>query len=61
MGRPRKNVQTSTPAAQPGMHAYQIASDGSVALHTYSTFSKAPVTEIVGKSTLGSSETGRAR
>ncbi len=41
-------MERLTPAAQPGLHSYQIASDGSVAIHTYSTFSKAPVTEIVG-------------
>jgi dipeptidyl-peptidase 4 len=36
-----------TPASVPGMHSYNISPRGDVAIHTYSTFSKVPVTDVV--------------
>lgn len=36
-----------SPANQPGMHDYLIAPRGDLAIHTYSTFTKAPVIDIV--------------
>src|ERR1043165_5750165 len=36
-----------SPAAQPGTHSYNIAPRGLLAVHTYSTFTKVPVTDIV--------------
>jgi dipeptidyl-peptidase 4 len=36
-----------TPATQPGRHDYLFAPHGNVVIHTYSTFSKVPVTDIV--------------
>ena len=42
-----ENAVRLTPADQPGTHAYQISPDGRWAFHTYSTFSKPPVIELV--------------
>lgn len=36
-----------TPADQPGTHAYAVAADGQWAVHTYSTFTRPPVTTLV--------------
>ncbi len=36
-----------SPANQPGTHNYNIAPRGELAIHTYSTFNKPPITEIV--------------
>lgn len=36
-----------TPASQPGTHSYNISPRGDVAIHTYSTFTKVPVTDVV--------------
>ncbi|MCI0487630.1 MAG: S9 family peptidase [Blastocatellia bacterium] len=36
-----------SPANQPGTHTYTIAPGGDLAIHTYSTFSKPPVTEVI--------------
>lgn len=36
-----------TPADQPGTHRYGIAPDGRWAVHTYSTFGRPPVTDLV--------------
>ena len=36
-----------TPADQPGTHSYQVSPDGRWAFHTYSTFTRPPVTELV--------------
>lgn len=36
-----------SPADQPGTHAYQISPDGRWAFHTYSTFTRPPVVELV--------------
>ena len=37
-----------TPPSEPGSHGYNISPRGDVAIHTFSTFSKVPVTDIVG-------------
>jgi dipeptidyl-peptidase 4 len=36
-----------TPSDQPGTHAYQVAPDGRWAIHTYSTFDRPPVIDLV--------------
>jgi dipeptidyl-peptidase 4 len=36
-----------SPASEPGTHRYNLPPRGDLAIHTYSTFTKAPVTEIV--------------
>ena len=36
-----------SPANQPGSHDYAIAPDGAFAVHTYSTFGKPPVVELI--------------
>jgi len=36
-----------SPADQPGTHGYSISPDGSYAIHTYSTFTTPPVTDLV--------------
>ena len=36
-----------SPADQPGTHAYQVSPDGRWAFHTYSTFSKPPIIQLV--------------
>lgn len=36
-----------SPAQQPGTHAYTISPRGDLAIHTYSAFTKVPVTEVV--------------
>jgi dipeptidyl-peptidase-4 len=36
-----------SPASEPGTHGYIISPRGDVAIHTYSTFNKVPVTDIV--------------
>lgn len=36
-----------SPADQPGTHAYQMSPDGGWAFHTYSTFTRPPVIELV--------------
>ena len=36
-----------SPVAQPGRHDYRIAPHGHLAIHTYSAFTKAPVTDII--------------
>ncbi len=36
-----------TPADQPGTHAYQISPDGRWALHTYSTWKRPPIVDLV--------------
>jgi dipeptidyl-peptidase-4 len=36
-----------SPAAQPGTHHYLISPRGDLAIHTYSTFTRAPVTDVV--------------
>ena len=36
-----------SPASEPGTHGYSISPRGELAIHTYSTFTKVPVTEIV--------------
>jgi dipeptidyl-peptidase-4 len=36
-----------SPTAQPGRHDYIISPRGDIAVHTYSTFTKAPVTDVV--------------
>jgi len=36
-----------TPASQPGTHTYNISSDASWAIHTWSTFTNPPVTELI--------------
>ncbi len=36
-----------TPASQPGTHGYLISPRGDFTIHTYSTFTKVPVTDIV--------------
>ncbi|MBK8101258.1 MAG: S9 family peptidase [Planctomycetes bacterium] len=40
-------IQRLTPADQPGWHDYQISSDGSLAIHTYSRFDEPPVIDLV--------------
>ena len=37
-----------SPADQPGTHSYQVSPDGRWAFHTYSTFSKPPIVQLVG-------------
>ncbi|HKR21036.1 MAG TPA: DPP IV N-terminal domain-containing protein, partial [Pyrinomonadaceae bacterium] len=39
--------QRLTPNTVPGFHSYNISPTGNFAIHQYSTFSKAPVTEVV--------------
>jgi dipeptidyl-peptidase 4 len=39
--------QRLTPATQPGTHTYNISPDARWALHTYSTFTNPPVTELI--------------
>jgi dipeptidyl-peptidase 4 len=39
--------QRITPADQPGTHAYTFSPDASWAFHTYSTFDKPPVTDLI--------------
>ncbi len=39
--------QRVTPADQPGTHGYDISPDGKWAFHTFSTFDRPPVTELV--------------
>jgi dipeptidyl-peptidase-4 len=39
--------QRLTPADQPGTHAYTFSPDASWAFHTYSTFDKPPVTDLI--------------
>ena len=39
--------QRLTPGDQPGWHDYQISTDGSLAIHTYSSFDSAPVIDLV--------------
>ncbi|HEX8890579.1 MAG TPA: S9 family peptidase [Pyrinomonadaceae bacterium] len=36
-----------SPAAQPGTHSYSLAPRGLLAIHTYSTFTKVPVIDII--------------
>ncbi|MBS1789607.1 MAG: S9 family peptidase [Acidobacteria bacterium] len=36
-----------SPANQPGTHGYDISPRGDLAIHTYSTFAKVPVTDVV--------------
>ena len=36
-----------SPTTQPGTHGYLISSRGDLAIHTYTTFGKVPITEIV--------------
>lgn len=40
-------IERLTPASQPGTHAYNVSPKGDVAIHTFSSFSKVPVTDIV--------------
>ncbi|PWT94426.1 MAG: S9 family peptidase, partial [Blastocatellia bacterium] len=40
-------LERLTPTSQPGSHAYNISPRADLAIHTYSTFSKVPVTDIV--------------
>jgi dipeptidyl-peptidase-4 len=40
--------QRITPPDQPGTHSYDISPNGQWAFHTYSTFDRPPVTELVG-------------
>lgn len=42
-----EQLQRLTPADQPGMHSYQVSSDGKWAIHTSSRFDKPPVTELI--------------
>jgi dipeptidyl-peptidase-4 len=37
-----------SPDHQPGTHSYNISPRGNLAIHTYSAFNKAPVTDVVG-------------
>jgi dipeptidyl-peptidase 4 len=39
--------QRLSPAEQPGTHTYQVSPDGRWAFHTYSTFEKPPLVELV--------------
>ncbi len=41
------NVERVTPAELPGTHAYTISADAQWAVHTYSTFTRPPVTTLV--------------
>jgi dipeptidyl-peptidase 4 len=40
-------VERLTPADQPGTHNYTVSPRGDLAIHTYSTFNKVPVTDVV--------------
>lgn len=40
-------MERLSPAAQAGTHSYNLAPSGDLAVHTYSTFTKVPVTDIV--------------
>lgn len=40
-------LQRLSPQDQPGTHAYQISKDGRWAIHTYSTFTSPPITDLV--------------
>jgi len=40
-------VQCLTPDDQPGWHEYQLSTDGSLAIHTYSSFDSPPVIDLV--------------
>jgi dipeptidyl-peptidase 4 len=40
-------LERLTPASQPGTHAYNISPRGDIAIHTFSTFTKVPTTDIV--------------
>jgi dipeptidyl-peptidase-4 len=40
-------AQRLSPANQPGTHSYVLAPRGELAIHTYSTFNKVPLTDIV--------------
>jgi dipeptidyl-peptidase-4 len=41
------DAERLSPANQPGMHSYILAPRGELAIHTYSTFNKVPLTDIV--------------
>ncbi len=40
-------LQQVTPADQPGTHGYDISPDGQWAFHTFSTFDRPPITDLV--------------
>src|SRR5262249_34355856 len=40
-------MEQLTPAAQTGQHHYQIAPEGDLAIHTYSSLTHVPITEII--------------
>ena len=41
------SMERLSPADQPGSHAYNISPNGNWAVHTYSTFTAPPVTELI--------------
>lgn len=41
------DIQRLTPAEQPGTHSYSISADAQWAVHTYSTFTRPPVTALI--------------